>query len=772
MHQPTRVIFEGDKDVAALYLAEGHTILNKTTAVATAAGVGMFAKAARLAPGVSAYTLYTATQSVIIITALTGTTSEATTTEIIKRPDFFSGLVRGGLIKGYSTAPTEDSGDGWDEGHKESSGTRFYLEMFKPTPKFRAQYNLGATKAKLPKLGAGYQPSERLAVDPPNWFDVFPRATDREVPSQYYKITPSCYSGHMKKLVQYVLGLGRISSDMLAPGDAQSSEVEQHGFVTRYDFRWQRTHGLVKGADKRWWLVEISQVNGVLAMPLPLYEDIEVEQNTIIDKPDLEEMADVVTAFGGQPTGQCFPAGKVLTEAIAAGNILQLLSVDDVSEFYGYSPYSVCFGWAFSSDGHEAHNTANTIEDHSDGQAVGVGVHYRIVFSIGPINKNRQAGEPVANGTAGIARVSRGYLDRFGKKSGVQFHMPDPLLEGGAVVTYDFPQRLRRLKCDTTMHVFFIGKSLQFVRYYQDPKGIPAHVDGAQPSGCGEFSGSYAWTVYSSGGNVPSQFYTNLYDFREKIAPSMSSHTYSASPGGFSGPQVSDHLDNVRYASIQRGRAISTRSTAFYSDGVRMATYIACPYGAREAYVIYKSRTSISSWSSKASNGLSLPDPNWGLTFRYFFHKKPADDTSCYDQDPRRIIEVGRSEYPCSYIADAGAWLSTCQTITSGAPGGGGSGWSTSTTPKATSTCESYLVANTEFQTYTLKAEPSDAGRWERKSPDEFGFVKHFDCVFSAFGEQHAVFNQRISTAPDDYVAFGSLHSKTDKYFYSYLGVL
>lgn len=773
MHQPTRIIYEGNAEVASRYVAESHVILNKATAVATTAGVGMFAKTALLAPGISTYTVYTATQSIIIITALTGTTSETVTTKTTKRPDFFSGVVRGGKIEARSIVPLDNTNDGWDNGLKESGNTRFYMEMFKPTPKFRNQYNITATKTKQPKLGIGYQPSERLAVDPPNWFDIFPQPDERTVPSQYYKITPSCYSGQMKKLVQYVLGLGRIPADMLAPNDALANEVEQHGFVTRYDFRWHRTHGLVRASDKRWWLVEISQVHGVLAMPLPLYEDIETEQDIVIDKPDLEELKDVIAAFGGQPTGECFPTGAALTKAIEAGNVLQLLPISAMAEFYSYSPYSVCFGWAFSSDGHEAHNTANTIETYSDGMDVGVGVHYRIVFSIGPINKNRQAGDPIAAGSAGIARVSRGYLDRPGKKTGVQFHMPDPLLEGGAVVTYEFPRRLNRVRCDTTMHVFFIGKSLQFVRYYQDPKSLPAHTEGTPPSGCGRYSGSYAWTTYGSGGNVPPQFYTNIYDFREKIAASMSSYTYSATPGSFSGPLVNDHLDNVRYATITRIRAIKMRSTAFHEGGVRMASHIACPYGAREAYVIYKIRSTTSSWSSKSTNSDTLTDPNSGTTFRYFFHKKPPGDTSCYDQTPRKIIDVAYSPGGCSFIADAGQWLSMCQTIDLGAGGGGGGGSSsTATTPKATSSCESYLVANTDFQNYTLKVLTSDDARWETKSPDEFGNVKHFDCVFSALGEQHAVFNQRISTAPDDYVALGSQHRDGDRGFYSYIGVL
>lgn len=780
MHQPTRISFEGDEQLAASFVAEAHVHLRKVTSVAQAAGVGMFAKTALLDNGVVVYAMYTATQSIIHITApYTSNPSEQTVPTSRRRPDFYSGIARGGKIEARDVVPPKVD-DGWDYGEPPKSGVRFDMDSFKPTPRWMAQVNVAAAKAKaagakavdIVHLSPGYQPVTRLAVDPPKWYDVFPQPDERTVPAQYMKITPSCYSGQMKKLAQYVLGLGRLTEEELATDDPLTEEVKAHGFTIRYDFRWASTHGLVKAADKRWWLVEISQARGVLAMPLPLYEDLPDAADS--EPPEIEELKDVVAEFGGQPTGQSFPTGKELTKAIERGDVLQLLTVADIAAFYGYSPYSTCFGWAFSSDGHEAHNTAHTIETYTDGMDVGVGVHYSIRFSIGAINTHRQENDPIATATASIVRISRGYLDRPGKKVGVQFHSPEPMLEDGAMATYEFPLRTRRVRCDTTMHVFFIGKSLQLVRYYQDPKSMPAHIDGVRPAGCGELNGSYAWTEYGSGGNVPAQFYTNQYDFREKLAASMASHTYSAVPGAFSGPLINDWLNDVRHATINRVRAIKIRTTSFYDSGIFMNVHIACPYGAREAYVIYKYRSTLSSWSTKTTQSQSMGDPNSGTTFRYFYHKKPDGDNSCYEESVRRIISLETNRVGCNYIADAGQWLSTCQAIYSSPRAGGGADSSTGTTPKATYACESYLVANTEFQNYTLKVTTGDQARWETKSPDEFGMVKHFDCVFSALGAQHAVFNQRISTAPlaDDYVQFGSLHKPGDAGFFSYLGVL
>lgn len=789
MHNPTKVIYEGDAETAKSFMGEAHTLLNKVRGVATAAGVGLFSKTARIADGVLVTALYTSGQSVIHIIARPGATkTEETDVQTRRRPSFYSGVVKGGTLKAVSVNPPPASD--WDFGESAAGTTRIDLSSYKPTPRWRAQYNTKAEKQNkanagvpgyipLPHMGEGYQPNSHLSVDAPQWHDIFPQSDERTVPSQYYKITPSCYSGHMKKLVQYVLGLGRLDGDELAGDDPLADDVKQHGFQMRYDFRWYSTHGLTQGVDKRWWLVEISTDRGVLAMPLPLYEDYETEETTVLGN-EQEEMATITQAFGGQPTGGSFPTGAALDEAIKRGDVLRLLAAEDMAEFYAYSAYSTCHGWAFSSDGREAHNTAHSIENYSDGRPIGVGVHYRLMINIGAINKERKEDEPIATATATLARISRGYLCRPGKKYGAQYHTPEPLLEGGAVVTYEFLQRPSYPKCDTTVGVLFIGKSLKLIRFYYNPTFLPGHRSGSAPSGCGWYSGSYAWTDYGPGGNVPTQFYTTDYDYREKTAPTMSEHTHVGALGGYSGHLVTDWLDKLEYAYVSRQRRTTVRTySTNYGDSTHIA-HIACPYGAREAYVIYYAKMWQSSWSVRTYDASSLYDPNVGVTFRWFYGypvdpitQKREKPPGCWDDSTRR----GKgSAYilkdDCGHLADSGRWFGTCQVAYEGGAGFGDSGSHSATEPKSGGFAESYLVANTEFITYRLNAPLGDAERWSTKSPDEFGLVKHFDCVFSALGEQHAVFNQRISTAPNDYVTFGSLHDKTDAYFFSYLGVL
>jgi hypothetical protein len=778
MHSPTKLIYEGDSERAALFMGEAHTLLNKARGVADAAGVGMFGKSATLVEGVVAYALYTAQQSVIIINAAPQSVPSAKAVqEARSRPKFYSGVVKGGTL---TTASKLDAGE-WDFGPPPNVSSYSVLSAYKPTSAWRAQYNAFVDKQNaankdtpgytpLTPLGAGYQRLSQLAVDPPEWYDVFPQPTETVIPSQYYKITPSCYSGHMKKLAQYVLGLGRLDVSELAPEDDRTDEVQQSGFVMRYDFRFHSTHGLVKGPDNRWWLVEISQMNGVLAMPLPLYEDYDKDGEEV-PAPDLEELTVIKEEFGGQPTGECFPVGTALDDAITRGDVLRLLPAKTIAEFYNYSPYSTCWGWAFSADGHEAHNTAHTIEEFSDSRPIGVGVHYQITFTLSAVNKDRKEGEPVGSGSAGFSRISRGYLAQPGAKHGSQIHYPEPLLEGGSVVTYPYIQRRRYTYCDTTMMVFFIDKELQIVKMYFNPASLPAHIDGAMPEGeCGHISGTYQWTEYSSGGHIPPQYYTNDYDFREKIAPSIVVNSHIGSLGGYSGPQVSDHPDNVRLSSIVRQRSYSTKSHRVYRNSSAYRTHIAAPYGAREAYVFAHFSRAEQQWEFNGATRGALTDPNYGTGYRYFYkpHPKPDD---CFDEHVRKVQSTGYSGGGCSFLADSGTWLSICQAV-SPSPGLSTYGTQSFTSPKFVSHGEGYLVANTDFRVRKLNTPASDAERWETKSPDEFGLVKHFDCVFSALGVQHAVFNQRIGTAPNEYQTYGYLHTEGDRGFFSYLGVL
>ena len=210
------------------------------------------------------------------------------------------------------------------------------------------------------------------------------------------KTIKSCfYSGKMAELVQALLGYGK-------PGDDAPDELTEAlvGKVL-YDFRWARCHGLVQDDESKWWLVEISVTNGVLAQRLPLLtESAEV---TIDADNDLEQWLE--TTFGGIPSGKGFRTGANLTADIADGRVHRLATVEAMADYFDKSAFSPTYGWSFSPTGHEAHNTCYDV----DGSVV-TSYHYKIEFTITADTK-----------TAVLSEESSGILTRKGTAS-----YPDP----------------------------------------------------------------------------------------------------------------------------------------------------------------------------------------------------------------------------------------------------------------------------------------------------------------------------------------------------------
>jgi len=170
----------------------------------------------------------------------------------------------------------------------------------------------------------------------------------------------SQYSGAMKRVVQYVLGLGKIS-DGNPKYWVTGVGGTQHPITLQYNYKWATTHGIYKAGDKNHWLIEISNTRGVLAMPLPLLKTI-APDGTIIPIADATDtaMQAAIAEFGGLPSGETFPIGTALAAAIANGTVLQLLMPGDLDAYYVTNsglPHNGNFGWSFSESGSRAVHT-------------------------------------------------------------------------------------------------------------------------------------------------------------------------------------------------------------------------------------------------------------------------------------------------------------------------------------------------------------------------------------------------------------------------------
>lgn len=263
-----------------------------------------------------------------------------------------SGLTRGGIL--YDVPDP-----------LQPSGSIKVLRSYKPTQS-AWQYALNSDPAKFP-------------------LDFRDEAKLSQAGTQYATLTPSMFSGRMAKAVQVVMGFGK--------------KVD-------YAYVWAKCHGVVMGADGAPWLVEISELNGVLAMPLPMLTRDAYAAHA------QQVFREAGALFGGVPSGAAFPQnGSPLASALAAGDVLQLLAPAGLADFYsGKLGYSTALGWSFSDSGHEAHNTCYT-------DVAGVtGYHYKVALSIGATNPNRQTNEPVATGASVLSMVSSGPLTgRFGE---------------------------------------------------------------------------------------------------------------------------------------------------------------------------------------------------------------------------------------------------------------------------------------------------------------------------------------------------------------------
>lgn len=223
--------------------------------------------------------------------------------------------------------------------------------------------------------------------------------------SEHAHAKPSQYSGAMRRIVQFILGIGKIIRptweerwmNLQTPkrGYIESKQVNaetgmydtvESGFglytedppVTRlyYDYRFPKTHGISFDATGKPWLIEIS-AGGVLAMPLyldPVSTTIEGRARYIEVSPELEDFID---EFGGVPLGVTFPVGADLVEWKRAGEVVTLLNSSVMGAFYGNGMFSSDIGWSFNERGTEAHNCCVGIANN-----LSTGNHYRINITL------------------------------------------------------------------------------------------------------------------------------------------------------------------------------------------------------------------------------------------------------------------------------------------------------------------------------------------------------------------------------------------------------
>jgi hypothetical protein len=241
-----------------------------------------------------------------------------------------------------------------------------------------------------------------------------PRGGSPHIYNQFATVEPGNYTGAMSHIVQLLLGVGNILDydyeqrwinadpkrrapitthtvelDIITqereadPGPATSFYTGQGNKRVQitYDWRWNRTHGIMWGRTNRSrrqaMLVELGQ-RGVYVMPFPVDElstRADVQAQYLRVYPGLDRYSPfedgektLFEAIGGFPTGENIPGGTDKLERwIRAGYLLD--GNHTLPKFYEGSPMCVGFGWAFHPRGSRAINTMYIVNDK--GQKVG-----------------------------------------------------------------------------------------------------------------------------------------------------------------------------------------------------------------------------------------------------------------------------------------------------------------------------------------------------------------------------------------------------------------
>lgn len=522
---------EGDEQRALALVPEAKALLHRAQKFAKTAGVGTFSMHRVVEDGYI-HVLCANGQNIISISVaaevVDAVVEPSEPPEPTVRPDFYSGTISSQTM-GYVDRPTPDGG----------SVKVPVCRSFAPTPDCIASH---------PKDGLvpGEQSVSRLGV--------FPHDSMKELDGpeggyhQYGLLRSSMYSGMMAKVVQIVMGFGRLGKRKLmygAPPEAATTpfvaDAVASGVQIRFDYKFHRTHGITVAEDGRLWLVEISMVRGVLATPLRMYPKTHTKGFAeAAEKAGDDAMAFAVRELGALPTGESFPAtSRGIEEGVAAGNILQLMPPSELREFYEFLGYSSAQGWAFSPDGREAHNTGwNYVGD----DLIQTGVWYQINLKIGKSSPPRFPGDPIATGSASLRLVKKGWLYcsprgfAWSKSRYLPFKSYEPLVDGlvshQATPADDTGDNIP--VSDTPVYVCFVNGSVRVVYYYHDPEYLTRDYERLDTGSC-PYDGY--WEVKQGERMLlPRMMYTNDLDPRREIQIGYRYETFESIDAGFTRP--------------------------------------------------------------------------------------------------------------------------------------------------------------------------------------------------------------------------------------------
>lgn len=790
---------EGDEQRALALIPEAKALLYRTQEVIKNAGVSTYSMYRNVDDGYIR-TLCAHGQNIIHISVAAEGVDEAyEPSEGPKQtlfPDFYSGIVNSMAMQ-YEEVTT-------------SSGETVTIPVcpaFSPTPDCIDSH-------PEDNLVPGRQKVARLGVEPHTFLSELKNESaigGGVTFHQYGKLRSSMYSGMMRKVVQIVMGLGKLNPaklrDYKKPKDPDSKyakDITGPGVQVRYDYKFYRTHGITIAEDGRPWLVEISSFRGVIAMPLPIFPNSTTQgfkERAEARKDDA--MVRAVEELGFLPTGESFSfSDAVIERGIRDGNILRLLTVSELGEFYEFMGYSSAQGWAFSPDGSEAHNTGWKIGDDK----IQTGAWYQINIKIGPTRQSRRRGEAIAFGTAGLRKVREGriYCNPTGPAPRMPHHfLPfkyyEPLLEG--LVSHEGvpagkPEVAKLPVSDTPVFVCFVDGALKVVFYYHDPEYLERPPRKSLEEEYGDCLLAGDWeVVYGEKMRLPRMMYTNEYDYRREIQSNYVREKLESVDLGYKAPAayfftgLSDH-----WATGARFKGFSNKYELTVDISESVVGAVLVPRYSREAFYF-----ATADWEGKyvsddpnADPGpdplqtyhrdwqFNLQDPHiysmfvcgtYGETSFFAMPDYIADSVpdrlrcragvACpfvpwgadWNPPPARMINhYYRPTDRCAIeYADEGPWLDSCEELRQPGevgmtqwPGFDNRYYTTYPYKKSSAL---YLVTQGHNGPIQIDTDVDRVNAWWNNiSPDQWGFYQQITATHSAIGEDCVIYD----TAPHD----------------------
>jgi len=522
--------FYGNEDHCKLFLRQCRTELAKTVAIAENAGYSSYQRRMMLDADTNTYALFRVDVGVHAISITSGMPLPEPTEEI-------SGEEKGKEEKEIQSVVTLWSGMChyhhvlYDPGGDPSRPSESYpfMKEFKPTEaafkQFEEEFPGGLTYQDVSRLTPRadfdllyeYYDQDRYgpSTNPPGGSDY---------KSQTDLVRPGNFSGLLAEAASIVLGYGTFNTNgatraaLLEPSadSAFVTKVTSTGFQLQYDWRFDRSHGIVRDTQGDPWLVECSYSNGIIARRLPML-NTEIVKVSTLDKAEQE----AIKRLGGFPSGESFPLN--VTSMLNDGEVVQLMSAaqwrtEFANDNYGWAGMDYV-GWAFSDTSNEARIASYDGED-ADGYTTGN--YWKLKFSINSVTETYSA-------TLTLIDSSTMHYAINGTGSGSNVYFYDPYNRRYNVALFATPvgKTPADVVIDQVMWVGWMNGTWSEVHYYADRTfpDIDLHPPPITPAMAEAASGTFYWGLDADGTQGPYRLLDSNYTTEIPLSRTTISNT-------------------------------------------------------------------------------------------------------------------------------------------------------------------------------------------------------------------------------------------------------